>query len=58
MIDYHQDNFYDQIINLEYPAKLPESLIEIKQDFEQIKVDDIENTITQEFIGSSILDRI
>ena len=58
MIDYHQDNFFEQIINLEYPATLPEFLFEIKQDFEQIKVDDIENTISQEFIRSSILDQI
>lgn len=58
MSDYHQDNFYEQIINLEYPAKLPERLFEIKQDFEQLRVDDIENTISQEFIRSSILNRI
>ncbi len=58
MKDLIKNNFHSNIADLDFPAKLPNTLLEIQQIFEHSPITDIPTEIMQAFEQSAILYRL
>lgn len=56
MQNLQQDFFFSEIASLDFPARLPDTLYEVQQNFEHSTITDVSNEIRQAFHRSSIIE--